>query len=163
MNPTSDLATPDQETFDSFEECLHAANERDSLLAFYYKDENNPNVVKVTEIFGVEEPRTQGPTRCPTPDNMCDPGPLPEPPSGHMPVPEDSFGTVPADDSMVWDHYMEPSRICAQDYTPDQADLNALKSSDLNALNPSDPNALSLSDLQVRHLPSTDSVTFSVS
>ena len=151
VNPSSDMATPDQETFDTFEQCLHAANERDSLLSFYYKDENNPNVVKVTEIFGVEEPQT----RCATPENMCDPGPIPEPPVGRVPMSEDSFGTSPADDSMVWDHYMESARICTQDYTTEQPDLNALTSSDLNVLNSADLNAL--------HSSSTESVSFSVS
>lgn len=43
--------------YDTFESCLHIANQMESVLAFYYTDEKNPNVVKVTEIFAIDDPR----------------------------------------------------------------------------------------------------------
>ena len=42
-------------TYDTFEHCLQKANEMESVLAFYYQDENNPNVLKVTEIFSLDD------------------------------------------------------------------------------------------------------------
>ena len=40
---------------DSFENCLDIANQMESIIAFYYTDEKNPNLVKVTEIFSLAE------------------------------------------------------------------------------------------------------------
>ncbi len=49
-------------TYDTFEHCLQKANEMESLLAFYYQDEKNPNVMNVTEIFSVDEEASGGST-----------------------------------------------------------------------------------------------------
>jgi hypothetical protein len=46
--------------YDSFENCLHIANQMDSILTFYYMEENNSEDVKVTEIFPIGD-RMQSP------------------------------------------------------------------------------------------------------
>ena len=46
--------------YDSFENCLHIANQMDSILTFYYMEENNPENIKVTEIFPIGD-RMQSP------------------------------------------------------------------------------------------------------
>ncbi len=42
---------------DTFDNCLHIANQMESVLEFFYKSEDDPNVVKVTEIFALDDPR----------------------------------------------------------------------------------------------------------
>ena len=44
------------DTYDQFENVLEAAENTDSILAFYYTEENNPGVVQVTEIFALDDP-----------------------------------------------------------------------------------------------------------
>lgn len=41
--------------YDQFEHVLEVADKMDSILAFYYTEEENPGVVKVTEIYALEE------------------------------------------------------------------------------------------------------------
>ena len=49
--------------YDTFENCLQKANEMESVLAFYYQDDNNPNLMKVTEIFSIDEGHQHGRSR----------------------------------------------------------------------------------------------------
>ena len=49
--------------YDTFEHCLQKANEMESVIAFYYQDENNPNLMKVTEIFSIDNSNHQGRSR----------------------------------------------------------------------------------------------------
>ena len=51
------------ETYDTFEHCLQKANEMESVIAFYYQDDNNPNMVRVTEIFSIEDGHNHGRSR----------------------------------------------------------------------------------------------------
>lgn len=46
----------DQAGYDTFENCLHITNQMDSILTFHYLDEEQPNVIKVKEIFPLDEP-----------------------------------------------------------------------------------------------------------
>ncbi len=41
--------------YDTFEHCLQKASEMETMLAFYYQDEKNPNVVRVTEILSIDD------------------------------------------------------------------------------------------------------------
>ena len=50
----------DTTAYDTFENCLQVADHMDSVLAYYYTDENNPGVIRVTEIFGMEENNKSG-------------------------------------------------------------------------------------------------------
>ena len=52
---TSTCSQAQDTTYDTFENCLQKANEMESVIAFYYQDENNPNVLKVTEIFSIDD------------------------------------------------------------------------------------------------------------
>ena len=70
--------------YDTFENCLHMADQSDSLLSFYYTEENNPNVVKVTEIFPINEDEH----------------------NQHPPPPEPEPKMDPASD-LAWDNFLE--------------------------------------------------------
>lgn len=41
----------DMSSFDTFEDCLHVSNQMDSILSYYYSEEDDPNTMKVMEIF----------------------------------------------------------------------------------------------------------------
>lgn len=47
--------TPCNMSYDTFENCLHVAEQMDAVLAFHYLDEKDPNTYKVTEIFALDE------------------------------------------------------------------------------------------------------------
>ena len=49
--------------YDTFEHCLQKANEMESVIAFYYQDDDNPNLMKVTEIFSIDEGHHHGRSR----------------------------------------------------------------------------------------------------
>ena len=53
--------TPDP-SYDTFENCLHIADQMDALLSFHYMEENNPSVVRVTEIFALTDPHSPKPS-----------------------------------------------------------------------------------------------------
>ena len=42
-------------TFDTFENCLHIADQMDSILSYYYAEEDNPNVIRVAEIYPLND------------------------------------------------------------------------------------------------------------
>lgn len=48
-------------SFDSFDDCLQAADHMDAVLAYYYADEKESGAVKVVEIFPVHRHRTPDP------------------------------------------------------------------------------------------------------
>jgi len=41
----------DMTSFDTFEDCLYVSNQMDSILSYYYSEEDDPNTVKIMEIF----------------------------------------------------------------------------------------------------------------
>ncbi|OWF56590.1 patatin-like phospholipase domain-containing protein 2 [Mizuhopecten yessoensis] len=45
---------PCQLIFDTFEQCLHISNEQESVMAYYYKDENNSNTYNFQEIYNID-------------------------------------------------------------------------------------------------------------
>ena len=58
---TDDLEDAD---YDTISNCLHIANQMESVLSFYYSEEDNPNIVKVTEIFAMDEAHGMAPEAC---------------------------------------------------------------------------------------------------
>lgn len=44
------------ELFDTFDNCLNISKQMDSVLAYYYLEENDPTKVKVVEIFSASQP-----------------------------------------------------------------------------------------------------------
>ena len=48
-------------TYDTFENCLHIANQMEALLSFYYMEEKDPNKITVTEIYPLNDPRSPKP------------------------------------------------------------------------------------------------------
>ena len=52
------LEEPCLNAYDQFDNCLQVTDVMDSVLAFYYTEESDPGVVKVTEIFAVDEPHS---------------------------------------------------------------------------------------------------------
>ncbi len=50
-------ADVNQSTYDTFDNCLHIANQMDSILSFYYTEEDKQHTIKVNEIFPVSDPR----------------------------------------------------------------------------------------------------------
>ena len=46
--------------YDTFDDCLHAAHQMDSLLSFYYEEEGRPDTIKVCEIFPLKEEEEEG-------------------------------------------------------------------------------------------------------
>lgn len=47
--------TPHDSSYDSFDDCLQAANHMDAVLAYYYADEKDSGAVKVVEIFPIHQ------------------------------------------------------------------------------------------------------------
>lgn len=45
---------PCQQIFDTFEQCLHISNEMESVMAYYYKDENNSQCYNFQEIYNID-------------------------------------------------------------------------------------------------------------
>ena len=43
------------DNYDTFDDCLRIADEMDAIWSYYYTDENNPNIVKVMEVYGVPD------------------------------------------------------------------------------------------------------------
>ena len=43
------------QVFDTFEQCLHISNQMESVMAYYYKDEDNPRCYNFQEIYDIDE------------------------------------------------------------------------------------------------------------
>ncbi|CAH1785330.1 unnamed protein product [Owenia fusiformis] len=54
----------DPQTLDTFDHCLEQANHMEAVMAYYYNEPDQPNIIKVTEIFSLREENIQTDSIC---------------------------------------------------------------------------------------------------
>ncbi|CAC5424948.1 unnamed protein product [Mytilus coruscus] len=55
MSSKKESTLHNQEIFDTFEQCLHITNEMESVMAYYYKDEEDTQCYNFEEIFDIDK------------------------------------------------------------------------------------------------------------